>query len=92
MNLELARRVNLTLSVKRGQIQISTVDQFYVDENKTGYLHLIQFSSRSREEVANALDEMGKNGMKSLVLDLRDNAGGLLSSNRSYSFFFQMIH
>ena len=89
VNLELARRdKNLTLSVKRGQIQISTVDQFYVDENKTGYLHLIQFSTRSREEVANALDEMGKNGMKSFVLDLRDNAGGLLSSAIEVASFF----
>ena len=89
VTLDLVRQdENLTLNVKRGQIQVSTVDKFYVDENKTGYLHLIQFSARSREEVANALHDMSKNGMKSLILDLRDNAGGLLSSAIEVASFF----
>jgi carboxyl-terminal processing protease len=76
------------INVKRGQIQISTVDRYYVDENKTGYLHLIQFSTRSREEVSKALLDMQNLGMKNLILDLRDNSGGLLSSAIEVASFF----
>ena len=89
VNLELVRRnKNLTVTVKRGQIQVSTVDQFYVDENQTGYLHLIQFSTRSRDEVADALIDMKVEGMKSLVLDLAGQCWWLaFFRNRSCIFF-----
>ena len=76
------------IAVKRGQIQVSTVDQYFLDENQTGYLHLIQFGGRSQEEVAKALTEMKNNGMKNLILDLRDNTGGLLSSAIEVASFF----
>jgi carboxyl-terminal processing protease len=82
------REEKKTINVNRGQIQISTVDRYYVDENKTGYLHLIQFSARSREEVSKALLDMQKLGMKNLIFDLRDNSGGLLSSAIEVASFF----
>ena len=43
---------------------------------------------RSRDELANALQEMMSQGMKGLILDLRDNAGGLLSSAIDVASFF----
>ena len=76
------------IAVKRGQIQVSTVDKYFLDENQTGYLHLIQFGGRSGEEVAKALTKMKNNGMKNLILDLRDNTGGLLSSAIEVVSFF----
>ena len=76
------------IAVKRGQIQVSTVDKYFLDENQTGYLHLIQFGGRSGEEVAKALTKMKNNGMKNLILDLRDNTGGLLSSAIEVASFF----
>ena len=89
VKIEVSRRDSLkTIDVKRGQIQVSTVEKYYVDENKTGYLHLIQFSSKSREEVSNALADMKKQGLKRLIFDLRDNAGGLLSSAIDVAGFF----
>lgn len=87
--VEVRRKENVySFEVTRGQIQVSTVDRFYVDENQTGYLHLIQFSSRSSEEMASALKEMQGKGFKRLILDLRDNAGGLLSSAIEVAGFF----
>ena len=89
VEIEISRRKEiLAIDVKRGQIQISSVDRFYVDENKTGYIHLIQFSNRSREEVSRALVKMQEQGMKNLILDLRDNSGGLLSSAIEVTSFF----
>lgn len=44
-----------------------------------GYIYLVDFSGHSTEEVQKALKALTKQGMKSLVLDLRFNPGGLLN-------------
>jgi len=71
---------NKTVRVRRDEIEISSVENATVDENGTGYLHLIQFTERTALEVEGALSELKSKGMKRLVLDLRDNSGGLLSA------------
>jgi len=46
-----------------------------------GYIRLQSFSSNACAQVKSAMQELQKGGnLKSLVLDLRDNPGGLLSS------------
>ena len=47
---------------------------------KIGYARITQFNAPTAEELAKKLDEMEKKGMQALVLDLRFNPGGLLSS------------
>ena len=47
---------------------------------KIGYVRLIQFNEPTAEELAKALDELQKHGMQALILDLRNNPGGLLNS------------
>src|SRR6267378_3154694 len=44
---------------------------------KIGYIRIIQFNEPTAEELAKALDELQKQGMQALVLDLRNNPGGL---------------
>ncbi len=44
----------------------------------TGYVQLTEFARGSGHEMADALDKLRKSGMKQLVLDLRNNGGGLL--------------
>ena len=68
------------LLVSRRKITISSVEGVVVDQNHTGYLRLVQFTSRSGKECSDAIAELLEMGMKSLVLDLRDNSGGLLSA------------
>src|SRR5436190_11112717 len=46
---------------------------------KIGYVRLIQFNEPTAEELAKALDELQKRGMQAMVLDLRNNPGGLLN-------------
>src|SRR5213080_2043289 len=47
---------------------------------KIGYIRLIQFNEPTAEELSKALDDLQKQGMQALVLDLRNNPGGLLNS------------
>lgn len=65
--------------VTRQNITVSTVDSYHLDTQGTGYVHLIQFTEKTGEDLENALMSLKLKGMKRLVLDLRDNAGGLLT-------------
>src|SRR4029079_12634562 len=46
---------------------------------KIGYIRLIQFNEPTAEELGKALDDLQKRGMQAMVLDLRNNPGGLLN-------------
>lgn len=56
-----------------------TWDFMYDDENKIGYLRLTHFSRRSAQELHDAMESLVDQKLAGLVLDLRDNPGGLLS-------------
>ncbi len=47
---------------------------------KIGYVRLIQFNEPTADELSKALDDLQKRGMQALILDLRNNPGGLLNS------------
>ena len=64
--------------VGRGNIPIVTVDVAYMLDTATGYIKLNKFSSQTYKEFMNSLLTLKKEGMKSLVLDLRGNGGGVL--------------
>ncbi|MDD6152568.1 MAG: S41 family peptidase [Elusimicrobia bacterium] len=55
---------------------------------KVGYLYMVDFSGHSTEEVKKALADLQKQGMTSLVLDLRFNPGGLLTGAVDISKLF----
>ena len=68
------------ISVRRKKINISSVEGMNVDQNGTAYIRLVQFTSRSGAEFKEAISDLKEKGMKRLILDLRDNSGGLLSA------------
>ena len=47
---------------------------------KIAYVRLIQFNEPTAEELSKTLDDLQKRGMQALILDLRNNPGGLLNS------------
>jgi carboxyl-terminal processing protease len=51
---------------------------FPISDNKIGYVRLAQFGERTADDLEKALRELESQGMRGLVLDLRDNPGGLL--------------
>ncbi len=66
------------IRLKREKI-VPEVVYFRMLPNQVGYLYMVDFSGHSLEEVKKALASLQKQGMQSLVLDLRFNPGGLLS-------------
>ncbi len=51
------------------------------EDNRIGYLHVLRFTSRTPDEVREGLTFLSDEGVEALVLDLRDNAGGLLAES-----------
>lgn len=68
----------LTLDVERRQVDVDTVYYEMLD-NKIGYLELTEFDSVSTEQFRAAIEDLKSQGMESLILDLRNNPGGLLN-------------
>lgn len=67
----------LDFAVMRDEIPRYSVDLHFLIRPGIGYLHISGFQETTEAETAAALDEMGE--MKGLILDLRNNPGGLLS-------------
>jgi carboxyl-terminal processing protease len=56
------------------------IDPALTGSYKIGYVRIIQFNEPTAEDLSHALDDLQKQGMQALVLDLRNNPGGLLNS------------
>lgn len=80
-----------TLDITRAVIQVATVrgahrlddgsqDYMLDDEQGIAYIQLTQFREKSTQELVAVLDQLRRQGMEALILDLRNNGGGLLSS------------
>ena len=72
--------------LERAEIKVQSVkrtrllDADLTGPFKIGYIRLIQFNEPTAEDLAKALDDLQKQGMQALILDLRNNPGGLLNS------------
>src|SRR3954463_12924158 len=73
-------------ALQRAEIKIQSVkgasvlDPELTGPFRIGYVRLIQFNEPTAEELSRALDDLQKQGMQALILDLRNNPGGLLNS------------
>ncbi len=70
----------LHFTVERAEIPERTVEYAFMTDADTGYILLKSFGEKSGKEMLSALQKLKKQGMKRLVLDLRNNPGGLLSA------------
>jgi carboxyl-terminal processing protease len=70
----------LDFNVVRDEIPRYSVDVKFMIKPGIGYMHVSGFQETTEHEVAEALDQFQENGeLKGLILDLRQNPGGLLS-------------
>ncbi len=73
-----ARR--LQINITKGRVPVYTVDAAYKLDSITGYIRVNRFAENTYIEFMQALEKLLKQNSKQIVLDLRDNGGGLLTS------------
>jgi carboxyl-terminal processing protease len=72
--------------LERAEVKVQSVKNAHLIDKeltgvfKVGYVRVVQFNEPTAEELAKTLDELQKQGMQALILDLRNNPGGLLNS------------
>ncbi len=70
----------LYFTVTRDDIPVPSVTASYMLTPETGYVKISTFSETTYPELLVALAELGQKGFKSLVIDLRDNTGGIMQT------------
>ena len=69
----------LKMTMQRAVVVMESVDSRMIN-GKIGYISISGFKENTYDQFKTALDALQKDGMKGLVLDLRDNPGGLVKS------------
>jgi len=70
----------LEFKIIRDVIKIQDIKEPKVLESNIGYVRIVEFREGTDEHLKSALDDLKKQGMDSLILDLRNNPGGLLDT------------
>ncbi|NQX99397.1 MAG: S41 family peptidase, partial [Flavobacteriales bacterium] len=67
-------------TITRDRIPIFSIDAPYMINDNTGYLKITRFSKNTYEEFIKASQGLKDRGMKNLIIDLRNNGGGILQA------------
>lgn len=70
--------IKLTVPIK--DVELPSVFHEMLKDEKTGYIRIAEFKGVTYEQYKSAFSELEKSGMQRLVIDLRGNPGGLLTS------------
>ena len=93
LNLKIYRKSNDSLfnvDIKRGKVNIKSVDLAYMINDSIGYIKLDRFARNTYREFKSSLNNLNKKGMTDLVLDLRGNGGGYVDiANRIIDEFLE---
>jgi carboxyl-terminal processing protease len=68
----------LNLQVERATVEIKAIPYYSMVKGDVGFIKLARFSGGCNKELHDAIRDLKKLGMTSLILDMRDNPGGLL--------------
>ena len=71
---------NLDFELTRSNIVVKHVPYWGIDENNIGYIRITRFSRNASKDFKIGLQELQKQNIKGLIIDLRGNSGGLLSN------------
>ena len=70
----------LKFTVKRDKIPVKSVDAVYMIRPGVGYIRIGNFGATTYAEFMRGLEQLRKEGMRDLILDLQDNGGGYLQA------------
>jgi len=73
-----AEKKLLDFTIIRDIIKIESIKKAEVIDGHIGYVKLVEFQEKTRKDLKKVLERLKKDGMESLILDLRNNPGGLL--------------
>ncbi len=82
------RDVPEDFNLRPAEIALPSVDKAFLWSPGVAYLHIASFEGRTPQEVAKALDGMDAPHLKGLLLDLRDNHGGIVDSAAAVASLF----
>lgn len=68
------------LNIKRGKVDVSSIDAAYMLNNETAYVRISKFGANTDNDFIETVRSLKTKGMKKLVLDLRDNGGGYVTA------------
>ena len=68
----------IPFEIIRGKIPLHSIDAAFMVDDTVGYVRLAKFSSSTRKDFVEAYTGLLAQGMKHLMMDLRDNTGGFL--------------
>lgn len=69
----------LHFKIKRDKIIVNSSSVYYMVSPTLGYIQIDRFSGNTHDEFLRALESLKKQGLKDLIIDLRNNGGGLLA-------------
>lgn len=72
----------IDLVITRARIEVPTIEYEMLDNN-IGYVYIMEFDEVTVQQFIDAIDTLEAQGMTNLIIDLRDNPGGLVSSTVS---------
>ncbi len=70
----------LDFTITRSIIKIDSIKKSEIIDNDIGYIRLVEFQEKTHKELDTSLRKLERKKIKGLILDLRNNPGGLLDS------------
>lgn len=86
--LRLGTNEQIKLKIKREVILETAVRYPTIMENNVGYIRVTDFNKTTADELKDALNNLKSEGINKLILDLRDNPGGILEQAKLIAGFF----
>ncbi len=78
--LRTGKKELIDYSIIRDKIPLNSIDAVYMITPETGYINLNRFAQTSMQEFVDATLNLKSQGMKNLILDLRNNSGGYMGT------------